>query len=58
MENWCNAHAVLTTIVVLAIIIGVANIFISIVRMINIAKNGWPPEHLNADGEWEKKEYD
>lgn len=27
-----------------------------IIRSINIAIRGWPPAHLDADGDWKKKE--
>lgn len=27
-------------------------------RHLNICNNGWPPSHLNADGDWKNEEDD
>ena len=31
-------------------------IILRMIRSINIAIRGWPPQHLDADGDWKKNE--
>lgn len=32
------------------------NLIFRFFRVINIALRGWPPDHLNADGDWKEKQ--
>ena len=34
----------------------VLSIWIRLMRMITVRKSGWPPPHLDADGDWKPKE--
>lgn len=34
----------------------IRSIWIRLMRMIMVNKHGWPPPHLDADGDWKPKE--
>jgi hypothetical protein len=36
----------------------ILNLWSRFMRMIMVRKHGWPPSHLDADGDWPKKDED
>lgn len=43
---------ILTFFIVSILTQGVVYIFKALLRCFNISKNGWPPEHIDANGEF------
>lgn len=57
--NWAGQHPWLFTLLVLVcaqIIGGCITIVNRIIRHFNIRAKGWPPPHLDADGDWQEEE--
>jgi hypothetical protein len=44
------------SVIIMSLIInGILKIFTRIYRMIMVSRKGWPPSHLDADGDWKPK---
>ena len=56
MWAWASAHPFLFTILAAWLLTTASEIFFRLpnrwIRSRNIAARGWPPEHLDADGDW------
>lgn len=52
--SWIGDHPVLTVILAYLVIKGVVIAIALPFRAMNIRRHGWPPEHLDADGDYKK----
>lgn len=58
MNSWVevvNTHWFLSFLLVYSIIYGVLGLVSRTYRFVLILFKGWPPSHLDADGEWKPK---
>jgi hypothetical protein len=55
MLQWATLHPWMTLFIALAALQTVAVIYSRTMRAINIANRGWPPEHLDADGDFKQE---
>ena len=51
---WMGLHPILTFLLAYMLINGTVIIVALPFRAMNIRKHGWPPEHLDADGDYKK----
>lgn len=51
---WMGLHQILTFLLAYMLIKGVVIIVALPFRAMNIRKHGWPPEYLDADGDYKK----
>lgn len=52
MREWTLAHPYMTFMGYCVLIQAVAIVINRIFRTMNIWMRGWPPPHLDADGDW------
>ena len=58
MREWCFEHYFLTFLIIGSLIQGIYSLFNRIIRHQNIKHAGWPPAHLDADGDPLNKDKD
>ncbi len=58
MSAWCFEHPFLTFILLFLTIEVLLLLANRILRTIKVLCRGWPPSHLDADGDWRKKNED
>lgn len=51
MINFINEHPFLTFFIVMGALETLFRLGNRVIRLINVTINGWPPEHLDADGD-------
>lgn len=55
LVTWATDHWFLTFLLAYAMIHVSANLINRILRTTKILARGWPPAHLDADGDWKPK---
>ena len=56
MREWAFEHWILTFILVLLLGSGIISLISRMFSVLNVAFRGWPPTHLDADGDWKPTE--
>jgi len=56
MIDWAKEHPILTFLLIWMLIDATCRGYGRTLRMINLYKNGYPPAHLDADGDWKPKD--
>lgn len=56
MTEYALAHPWLTLLLALCFLQGAVILGNRVLRSINVALRGWPPAHLDADGDWKAEE--
>ncbi len=51
MKDFALAHPFLTVLMLLIIVDGFSSVVKRVLRHMNIRSSGWPPVHLDADGD-------
>lgn len=54
--DFASEHYFATILLAWFLMWSVTVCWIRLFRVIQISKHGWPPEHLDADGDWKPKE--
>jgi hypothetical protein len=52
---FCGSYAMIGMILYF-VVNGIIKLFSRLFRMIMVSKHGWPPSHLDADGDWKELE--
>lgn len=52
MINWAFEHWFLTFLLTWIVISAASNLISRLFRIIVVTFRGWPPAHLDADGDW------
>lgn len=52
MTQFALAHPILAFLIVIIALFVLASIVGRILRTISVSYQGWPPPHLDADGDW------
>ena len=50
--GWASLHPILITLISLCVISSIFYLIKNMIRAINIANAGWPPNYLDADGDF------
>lgn len=58
MLEFAMAHPFVTFFMVWVIAQTILTIYSRSMRAVMVSKNGWPPEHLDADGDWKPEKDD